>query len=101
VRSLSAVRGVRPAYSPTPAARRPHGRCVGNRDHHENSETAYPKGVRHPFRPYVLKFRRPVDPAHAAEWDAYEDAWAGPGTNPEKDAMIALELGRQLGLVEG
>jgi hypothetical protein len=49
--------------------------------------------------PYVLSRRRPVDPVEGQTWDTLVDGWTGPGVSPEQDALLAVELATQVGML--
>ena len=71
-----------------------------NADHRDIGEAVIPKDFKGLTLPYVLKFRRPVEPERMKLWDSIMVGWTGPGEWPEKDALITIELATQLGLLE-
>lgn len=78
----------------------PLGLWYSNIDHRDIEEAIMPKDFKGLTLAYVLKHRRPVDLEDAKHWDELLTDWPGPGTFPEKDALIATELATQLGFVE-
>ncbi len=80
--------------------RAPLGMWYTNADHRDIGEAMLPKEFKGLSYAQVLKLRRPVVPAEAKKWDDLTEGWAGPGANAEKDALIAVEIASQLGILK-
>lgn len=78
----------------------PLGLWYTNSDHRDVIEAVMPKEFAGLTLPFVLKYRRPVEPGPAAAWDDLLKDWPGPGVHPDKDAKLAVELASQLGFFE-
>ena len=78
----------------------PLGLWYSNSDHRDIGEAVMPKECKGLTLPYVLKFRRPLNPDRAKQWDELLDGWNGPGETARKDAKITIELANQLGFFE-
>lgn len=72
----------------------------GNSDHRDVTEAVMPKdNCKGMSLPYVLKFWRPNEAEAAKVWDGLLDQWPGPGASATKDAAIACEISRMIGLI--
>ncbi len=71
-----------------------------NAEHRDIEEAVLPKDFSDTLDIVsVMKARRPVDPAAREKWDAAMKGWTGPHVDPQKDAVLAVELAAQLGFL--
>lgn len=71
-----------------------------NTDHRDISEAVLPREFKRLTIKEVIIARTPLDPKAAEIWKKTTAGWEGPGTNPEQDARIAVELASQLGIIK-
>lgn len=79
----------------------PLGLWYSNTDHRDIGTAILPDEFKRLTVLEAVKARRPRAKDEAEKWDQMLAGWNGPGQHPEKDAVIAIELAAQLGMLKG